>query len=66
VVAGLRRVAFWVAVSLPALYPLALLHAAGTLPERLAVGAVPPGGVLTALLVAHAAVVALGHDHRPD
>jgi hypothetical protein len=66
VVAWLRRVAFWVAVSLPMLYPVALLHATGTLPERLAVGAVPPVGVLPALLVAHAVAVTLGHGHRPD
>jgi hypothetical protein len=61
----LRSVAFWVAVTLPVLYPVALLHATGSLPALLAVDPVPAGGVLPALLATHAVAVALGHGHQP-
>jgi hypothetical protein len=54
-VAGLawlvRSVAFWLAVLLPAAYPVALVVALEALP---------------ALLVSHTVAVALGHGHRPS
>ena len=49
-VAAVRTVAFWLAVALPVVYPVALLSALETLPL---------------LLAGHAVAVALGHGHRP-
>lgn len=45
-----RTAAFWLAVVLPVVYPVALLTALETLPV---------------LLASHAAAVALGHGHQP-
>lgn len=50
VVAALRTVAFWLAVALPAVYPVALSVRVEALP---------------ALLAGHAVAVALGHRHQP-
>ncbi len=72
VAASLRRVAFWVAVVLPVLYPAALLHTAGALPDPVAAHAavlsaepIATVGTLPALLALHATTVALGHGHQP-
>jgi uncharacterized membrane protein len=72
VVASLRRVAFWVAIVLPVLYPAALLHTAEALPDPGATHAavlsaepIATVGTLPALLALHAVTVALGHGHQP-